>query len=201
MSQKAGRLAIIGSPVLRKSFVHGRRSFAILLALFLGSLLLSACAVESAGIAGTTPSPQKTLFATGKTYQYNKLIGHSRTTAGTNDNVSVTITYLDTGGASGTTSLQVAFHDADAQLSAHFLFKELTNVYMVDDHNSRYQAISAKPDDIIINPQQGGNVIFLFPALHADAGSLAVYVNTDRSALETQCTVLKPDQTTSPCGA
>jgi hypothetical protein len=201
MRQKAGQLAIISSPILRKRFVCGRRSFAILLVLFCGTLLFSACSVESAGTAGTTPSPQKAVFTTGKTYQYNKLIGHSRTTSGTNDNVSVTLAFLDTGGSSGTTSLQIAFNDADTQLSAHFLFKELTNVYMVDDHNARYQAISAKPDDIIINPQQGGNVIFLFPALHADAGSLAVYVNTDRSALETQCTVLKPDQTTSPCGA
>jgi hypothetical protein len=199
MSQNAGRLAIISSPILRTRVVSGRRSFVTLLAFLLGSLSLSSCAVESVGIAGTTPSPQKTVFTAGKTYQYNKLIGHSRTTSGTNDNVSVTLTYLDTGGASGTTSLQIAFNDADTQLSAHFLFKELTNVYMVDDHNARYQAISAKPDDIIINPQQGGNVFFLFPALHADAGSLAVYVNTDRSALETQCTVLKPDQTTSPC--
>jgi hypothetical protein len=166
-----------------------------------GTLTLSACSVEGLGTASTAASPQKPAFISGKTYQYNKLIGHSRTTSGTNDNVGVILTYLDIGGSSGSTSLQIAFNNADTQLSAHFLFKELTNVYMVDDHNARYQAISAKPDDIIINPQQGGNVTFLFPALHADVGNLAVYVNTDRTALETQCTVLKADQTTSPCGA
>jgi hypothetical protein len=175
--------------------------FATMLALFSVLLMVSSCSVGEASSVSTTPSASAAVFGLDRTYQYHVVIGHSKTTSGTNDDVSVTLVSLDTSTSTGASRLQIAFFDSDTQLSAHFLFKELTNVYMVDNNGARYQAISAKPDDIVINARQGGNVIFTFPLLHADVGSLAIYVNTDRSALETHCTMLKPNETSSVCGA
>jgi hypothetical protein len=138
-------------------------------------------------------------FQIGRIYNYSATIGHSKTTSLTNDNVTVTLNSLALSDSDNTAQIVVSFHDYDSQKGAHFLFVARSNIYLFDDLGNRYQAESATPDEVLIDPGQGGTVLVKFPMIRSSAKYLQLYFNTDKNALITPCVILQPSETTSAC--
>ena len=111
----------------------------------------------------------------------------------------MTLVSLGLSNSSISSQLIVSFHDYDAQKGAHFLFQTLSNVYLIDDQGYRYQALSATPDEVLIDPGQGGTVAVTLPLVKSSARSLQLYFNTDKNALVTPCISLLPSGNTTTC--
>jgi hypothetical protein len=123
--------------------------------------IIAASYIPGIGGSNTSPTGVAEAFQLDRLYTYNTQIGHSKTTELTNDNVTVTLMSLDLSRTNNNMQVVVSFHDFDDQKGAHFLFQTLSNVYMVDDDDARYQATSATPDEVLIDPGQGGTVALI----------------------------------------
>jgi hypothetical protein len=166
----------------------GVLAIAVIVAALLGSRLLAAPPASTASGAH---------FVAGRTYTYNTVIGHSLTTSLTNDDVSVTLISLRT--APQGTAVVVGFDDIDSSKRADFLFQSRTNVYLLDNDGVRYAAQSATPDELIFGPRQQATTEFTFAPLSASTETLALYVNTDHTALAVPCTQVSPTAATAGC--
>ncbi|HEX8728465.1 MAG TPA: hypothetical protein VF739_07590, partial [Ktedonobacterales bacterium] len=170
----------------------------------LGALLVTlTLAVIAAALLGQrlSQAPQTRSgapFVTGRTYTYNTVIGHSNTTSLTNSDVNVTLISLRTTAAQGTV-IVVGFDDFDANKGANFLFRDLTNVYLLDQHGVRYVGHSAAPDDVIMNPGQQATTALTFAPLPATTETLALHFNTDYDALAVPCIQISPKAATAGC--
>lgn len=138
-------------------------------------------------------------FQSSETYTYNVIIGHSITTALTNSDVNVTLQSLTVNDSASGTLLVVGFYDYDTQEGTNFAFHTLAHVYFTDNEGNTYQAISADPSQVELQPQQGGTVQVTFPSLPTSVSWLDLYFNTDLGALVTQCVHLLPTGETSSC--
>jgi hypothetical protein len=156
-------------------------------------------ASQSSNRNSASPTGGTEVFQLDRLYTYNTQIGHSKTTELTNDNVTVTLVSLGLSRTNDNMQLVVSFHDFDDQKGAHFLFQTLSNVYMIDDSGARYQATSATPDEVLVDPGQGGTVAVTLPLASSSATYLRLYFNTDKSALITPCVQLTPSETTAQC--
>lgn len=170
----------------------------------LGALLVTlTLAVIAAALLGQrlSQAPQTRSgapFVTGRTYTYNTVIGHSNTTSLTNSDVNVTLISLRTTAAQGTV-IVVGFDDFDANKGANFLFRDLTNVYLLDQHGVRYVGHSAAPDDVIMNPGQQATTALTFAPLPATTETLALHFNIDYDALAVPCIQISPKAATAGC--
>ena len=138
-------------------------------------------------------------FAPGRLYLYNTAIGHTNSNTHTNSDVAVTLTSLSLDAAQGQTYLVISFQDYDESKGAHLLFKQLTNVYLLDAHGRRFQAAAATPDEIVLVPGQSASVSFAFPSLPARETALDLYFNTDLGALDMSCVRVTPAAATMGC--
>ena len=93
----------------------------------------------------------------------------------------------------------VGFYDYDTQEGTNFAFHTLAHVYFTDNEGTTYQAISADPSQVELQPQHGGTVQVTFPSLPPTVTWLDLYFNTDLEALNTQCLHLLPSGSTSTC--
>ena len=176
----------------------GRR---VALSALLITLTLAVIVAALLGARLLTPPPAATAsgarFVVGHTYTYNTVIGHSITTALTNDDVSVTLISLRT--TPQGTVVVVEFDNTDASKTADFLFRDLTNVYLLDNDGVRYAAKSAAPDELIFRPGQQATTSLTFAPLSPSAETLALHVNTDHQALAVPCIQVSPTAATAGC--
>jgi len=211
-------------PAQAKQAKQARRSrsgWAIALALFLLAAVLASVAFLSqgrllgqipslnGGAANTattqtqaSPSPNATTqqaFQLDHLYTYNTLIGHSKTSASTNSNVNVVLVSLGFSASSQTTTITVTFHNFDTEKGADFLFQNLTHVYLIDNTNHRYAATQANPDELLIDPSQGGTIVVTFPLANPNVSALSLYFNTDLGALDIPCVLLTPMENVASC--
>jgi hypothetical protein len=139
------------------------------------------------------------MFQSLQTYTFNTIIDHSKTTALTNSDVNVSLQSLTVNSSGGETVLVVGFFDYDTQEGTNFAFQTLVHVYLIDNNGNTYQAMSADPSQLGLQPQQGGTVQVTFPSLPPTVTWLDLYFNTDLGALDTQCVRLLPSGETAAC--
>jgi hypothetical protein len=157
----------------------------------------NATATATAALPTTTSAFQA--FQANHNYVYSDIIGVSKTTALTNNDINVTLETLTLSSATGETTIGVAFQNLDTSKQGDFLFVQRSNVFLIDNQGTRYQAIQANPSEVIVPAGQTANVSVMFPLITTGVTSLDVYFNTDHDALNTTCAKLFPSLRTETC--
>jgi hypothetical protein len=178
----------------RRRVALGALLVALTLTVIVAALLGQRLSHAPTGASGASGAS----FVAGRAYTYNTVIGHSVTTSLTNADVNVTLISLRTTAGQGTV-IVVGFDDFDASKGANFLFRDLTNVYLLDQHGVRYAGHSAAPDEVIMNPGQQATTALTFAPLPATTETLALHFNTDHGALAVPCIQISPTAATAGC--
>jgi serine/threonine-protein kinase len=176
----------------------GRRRVALGALLVALTLAVIAAALLGQRLSQTPQASSGAHFVDGRAYTYNTVIGHSVTTSLTNSDVNVTLISLRTTATQGTV-IVVGFDDFDASKGANFLFRDLSNVYLLDQHGVRYAGHRAAPDEVIMNPGQQATTALTFAPLPATTETVALHFNTDHDALAVPCIQISPTAATAGC--
>jgi len=162
------------------------------------SVSARAGATSTASVTATPQKPAET-FQPSKPYVYDDIIGHSNVTPLTNSDVTVILESLTVNTSGGKTLLVIGFHDYDNQKGTKFAFSTLLHVYFIDNQDHKYQALSAVPSQVDLQPQQSETLQVTFPSLPATVTWLDLHFNTDFGALDTPCVKLTPTEEFPTC--